>query len=109
MEDIFASLARLPTSKRNLRTFRLLFVLSVYFMIVMGLICTHRLANNQCVQMVTALILQLIQCIVAPPPVQGGTPHEDSILGGEESKTKKQVSFVSVYAFYVFIDMCLCT
>eukprot|EP00731_Ephydatia_muelleri_P018474 Em0011g514a len=65
MEDIFASLARLPTSKRNLRTFRL--------------------ANNQCVQMVTALILQLVQCIVVPP-VQDRLPcHED-----EESKTKKQ-------------------
>jgi cohesin loading factor subunit SCC2 len=47
LEDIFASLARLPTTKRNLRSFKL--------------------SNGTSVQMVTALILQLVQCIVSPP------------------------------------------
>ncbi|XP_068429605.1 nipped-B-like protein B isoform X2 [Clinocottus analis] len=52
LEEIFTSLARLPTSKRSLRNFRL---------------------NNDSekeplyIQMVTALVLQLIQCVVRLP------------------------------------------
>ena len=104
MEDIFASLARLPTSKRNLRTFRLKFLLHLssssanmqWFMIVRwSYLSSNRLANNQCVQMVTALILQLVQCIVAPP-LQGRTSsHEEGTSGGEESRTKKLVSSIN--------------
>ncbi|XP_033636427.1 nipped-B-like protein A [Asterias rubens] len=44
LEDIFASLARLPSSKKNLRNFRL--------------------NQDTNIQMVTALVLQLIQCVV---------------------------------------------
>ncbi|CAB4014647.1 nipped-B B isoform X1, partial [Paramuricea clavata] len=44
LEDIFASLARLPSSKRNLRS--------------------YRIQGDDYIQMVTALVLQLIQCSV---------------------------------------------
>merc|ERR1711874_444795 len=47
LEDIFASLARLPSSKRNLRN--------------------YRLNSDESIQMVTALALQLIQCVVKLP------------------------------------------
>ncbi|GAB1597401.1 nipped-B-like protein A [Argonauta hians] len=48
LEDIFASLARLPSTKRNLRN--------------------YRLNSEESIQMVTALALQLIQCVVKLPP-----------------------------------------
>jgi len=47
LEDLLASLARLPTSKRSLRNFRL--------------------NSEEYIQMVTALVLQLIQCVVQLP------------------------------------------
>uniref|UniRef100_A0A3Q3M6J1 Nipped-B protein n=1 Tax=Mastacembelus armatus TaxID=205130 RepID=A0A3Q3M6J1_9TELE len=53
LEEIFTSLARLPTSKRSLRNFRL----------------TSSDSDGEplCIQMVTALVLQLIQCVVQLP------------------------------------------
>ena len=47
LDDILASIARLPSSKRSLRTYRLN-------------MATH-------IQMLTALVLQLIQCTVVLP------------------------------------------
>ena len=47
LEDILSSLARLPSSKKNLRS--------------------YRLNVNENIQMVTALALQLIQCVVKLP------------------------------------------
>ena len=47
LDDILASIARLPSSKRSLRTYRLN-------------MATH-------IQMLTALVLQLIQCVVVLP------------------------------------------
>lgn len=44
LDDILASIARLPSSKRSLRT--------------------YRLNSEDCIQMLTALVLQLIQCVV---------------------------------------------
>ncbi|XP_019855038.1 PREDICTED: nipped-B-like protein isoform X1 [Amphimedon queenslandica] len=66
IEDIFASLGRLPTTKRNLRNFRL--------------------SNGQSIQMVTALLLQLVQCIVTPP---------DSKSSGEEENQDPKKSKVT--------------
>ncbi|KAL8600997.1 hypothetical protein ACOMHN_030654 [Nucella lapillus] len=54
LEDIFASLARLPSSKRNLRNFRL--------------------NSEESIQMVTALALQLIQCVVRLPSQDASSP-----------------------------------
>ncbi|XP_074642892.1 nipped-B-like protein A isoform X2 [Tubulanus polymorphus] len=63
IEDIFASLARLPSSKRNLRSFRL--------------------SSEESIQMVTALVLQLMQCVVQLPKI-------DQVKPGEEVDEKKE-------------------
>merc|ERR1711881_653004 len=47
LDDILASIARLPSSKRSLRT--------------------YRLDQDNHIQMLTALVLQLIQCVVTLP------------------------------------------
>lgn len=52
LEEIFTSLARLPTSKRSLRNFRL---------------SSDSDGEYVYIQMVTALVLQLIQCVVQLP------------------------------------------
>ncbi|XP_072030780.1 nipped-B-like protein A isoform X2 [Amphiura filiformis] len=57
LEDIFASLARLPSSKKNLRNFRL--------------------NTGEYIQMVTALVLQLIQCVVVLP-ADADEVHKDA-------------------------------
>ncbi|TKS84457.1 Nipped-B-like protein [Collichthys lucidus] len=53
LEEIFTSLARLPTSKRSLRNFRLN--------------SSDSVGEPLYIQMVTALVLQLIQCVVHLP------------------------------------------
>uniref|UniRef100_UPI0037E95CD1 nipped-B-like protein A isoform X3 n=1 Tax=Semicossyphus pulcher TaxID=241346 RepID=UPI0037E95CD1 len=53
LEEIFTSLARLPTSKRSLRNFRLN--------------SSDKDGEPMYIQMVTALVLQLIQCVVHLP------------------------------------------
>ncbi|KAL0979828.1 hypothetical protein UPYG_G00190320 [Umbra pygmaea] len=53
LEEIFTSLARLPTSKRSLRNFRLN--------------SSDKDGEPMHIQMVTALVLQLIQCVVHLP------------------------------------------
>lgn len=81
LEDIFASLTRLPTTKRKLRSFKL--------------------SNGQSIQMVTALILQLVQCIVVPPRpedrqerggAQGSAPSSrpDTPTGSESGEDSKK-------------------
>uniref|UniRef100_A0A1A8PFT7 Nipped-B protein n=1 Tax=Nothobranchius rachovii TaxID=451742 RepID=A0A1A8PFT7_9TELE len=65
LEDIFTSLAKLPTSKRNLRNFRLNSIDSD--------------GEPLYIQMVSALVLQLIQCIV----------HFPSEKEAEEGQNKK--------------------
>jgi cohesin loading factor subunit SCC2 len=64
LEDIFASLARLPSSKRNLRS--------------------YRLNSDESIQMVTALVLQLIQSVCILPTV------EQPIPGEEEAEVEKR-------------------
>ncbi|KAM9307263.1 nipped-B-like protein B isoform 2-T2 [Pholidichthys leucotaenia] len=53
LEEIFTSLARLPTSKRSLRNYRLN--------------TSDSDGDSMYIQMVTALVLQLIQCVVNLP------------------------------------------
>ncbi|KAG8234266.1 hypothetical protein J437_LFUL006511 [Ladona fulva] len=60
LDDILASIARLPSSKRSLRT--------------------YRLSSEENIQMLTALVLQLIQCVVSLP--------EKLVLDGKEGKEK---------------------
>uniref|UniRef100_A0A6Q2XUS5 Nipped-B protein n=1 Tax=Esox lucius TaxID=8010 RepID=A0A6Q2XUS5_ESOLU len=91
LEEIFTSLARLPTSKRSLRNFRL----------------------NSCdqdgeplyIQMVTALVLQLIQCVVHLP--NDGDALEDEydrkvdedllITNNYETAMRTAQNFLSVF------------
>ncbi|XP_070563594.1 nipped-B-like protein A [Ptychodera flava] len=82
LEDIFASLARLPSSKKNLRNFRL--------------------NSEENIQMVTALVLQLIQCIVTLPVEEGDdTPADDDDSDEETAPAKgdldKGVVIINLY------------
>uniref|UniRef100_H2ZDM6 Nipped-B protein n=1 Tax=Ciona savignyi TaxID=51511 RepID=H2ZDM6_CIOSA len=85
LEDIFQSLARLPTSKQNLRNYRY---------------PTPRKQNTglQYVQMVSALMLQMIQAIVhLPEPYQGELSEEQT---AKEESTQKQVDELQVINSY---------
>uniref|UniRef100_A0AAY4CG10 Nipped-B protein n=1 Tax=Denticeps clupeoides TaxID=299321 RepID=A0AAY4CG10_9TELE len=78
LEEIFTSLARLPTSKRSLRNFRYhrhtVRIPKMYSCLMW--MCTDRLNSSDVdgepvyIQMVTALVLQLIQCVVHLPSDQ---------------------------------------
>ncbi|KAL5016360.1 hypothetical protein ScPMuIL_005949 [Solemya velum] len=75
LEDIFASLARLPSSKRNLRN--------------------YRLNSEESIQMVTALALQLIQCVIKLPakdsePTPAPVEEEDKTTPKKKAKQKGQ-------------------
>ncbi|XP_033738813.1 nipped-B-like protein isoform X1 [Pecten maximus] len=78
LEDIFASLARLPSSKRNLRN--------------------YRLNSEESIQMVTALALQLIQCVIklpsqtnsGPEPLVEEEPAPSSSKRGHQNQKKKK-------------------
>lgn len=73
LDDILASIARLPSSKRSLRT--------------------YRLNSEDHIQMLTALVLQLIQCVVVLSdnilPQQKKSSQED-----EEKKEEKKPNYV---------------
>lgn len=58
LDDILASIARLPSTKRSLRT--------------------YRLNSEEQIQMLTALVLQLIQCVVALPNSFSSTKKDES-------------------------------
>ncbi|XP_076440937.1 nipped-B-like protein A isoform X2 [Babylonia areolata] len=78
LEDIFASLARLPSSKRNLRNFRL--------------------NSEESIQMVTALALQLIQCVVRLPSQDSSSPStEDQDPKRQQKADDKDVVIVTSY------------
>uniref|UniRef100_A0A8C7C7G4 Nipped-B protein n=1 Tax=Oncorhynchus kisutch TaxID=8019 RepID=A0A8C7C7G4_ONCKI len=108
LEEIFTSLARLPTSKRSLRNFRE--------------VCTNeytpwenkgsKSTNNSetdgepmYIQMVTALVLQLIQCVVHLPNDRDGMEDEyDSkvdqdllITNNYETAMRTAQNFLSVF------------
>ncbi|KAG2465755.1 NIPBL protein, partial [Polypterus senegalus] len=63
LEEIFTSLARLPTSKRSLRNFRLN--------------SSDVDGEPMYIQMVTALVLQLIQCVVHFPAQKDANSEEE--------------------------------
>uniref|UniRef100_A0ABD2WUA4 Nipped-B protein n=2 Tax=Trichogramma kaykai TaxID=54128 RepID=A0ABD2WUA4_9HYME len=65
LEDILASIARLPSSKRSLRT--------------------YKLSTDEHIQMLTALVLQLIQCVVVLP--ETGIRGTGEKLSKEEKET----------------------
>ncbi|XP_014208560.1 nipped-B-like protein [Copidosoma floridanum] len=70
LEDIIASIARLPSSKRSLRT--------------------YRLSTDEYIQMLTALVLQLIQCVVVLSDFTViPTRDNKKLLGVKEPEDKK--------------------
>ncbi|XP_034398577.1 nipped-B-like protein A isoform X1 [Cyclopterus lumpus] len=76
LEEIFTSLARLPTSKRSLRNFRLN--------------SSDQDGEPLYIQMVTALVLQLIQCVVH-------LPNDKDIFDEYESKVDQDVLITNSY------------
>lgn len=75
MDDILASIARLPSSKRSLRT--------------------YRLNSEEHIQMLTALVLQLIQCVVILPENFKNKSKETKDKEGEAAaKDKINVSIL---------------
>ncbi|XP_061757800.1 nipped-B-like protein A isoform X3 [Nerophis ophidion] len=76
LEEIFTSLARLPTSKRSLRNFRLN--------------SSDQDGEPMYIQMVTALVLQLIQCVVH-------LPNDKDTLDEHENKIDQDVLITNSY------------
>ncbi|KAM3842939.1 nipped-B-like protein B, partial [Diretmus argenteus] len=90
LEEIFTSLARLPTSKRSLRNFRLN--------------SSDRDGEPMYIQMVTALVLQLIQCVVHLPFDKDTLDEYDSkvdqdllITNSYETAMRTAQNFLSVF------------
>lgn len=82
LDDILASIARLPNSKRSLRT--------------------YRLNSDENIQMLTALVLQLIQCVVELPEELGLKEKSDKNNSGDKSgsnshnsKDSKEIEVIS--------------
>jgi hypothetical protein len=75
LDDILASIARLPSSKRSLRS--------------------YRLNSEEHIQMLTALVLQLIQCVVVLPErfqVEGTEKAQNEGKENEEENKDKLVN-----------------
>uniref|UniRef100_A0A672MT95 Nipped-B protein n=1 Tax=Sinocyclocheilus grahami TaxID=75366 RepID=A0A672MT95_SINGR len=90
LEEIFTSLARLPTSKRNLRNFRLN--------------SSDVDGEPMYIQMVTALVLQLIQCVVHLPSDKDFDDDNDRkvdkdvlITNSYETAMRTAQNFLSVF------------
>ncbi|XP_007244853.3 nipped-B-like protein B isoform X2 [Astyanax mexicanus] len=91
LEEIFTSLARLPTSKRSLRNFRLN--------------SSDVDGEPMYIQMVTALVLQLIQCVVHLPNDKDNTDDEYDkkvdqdvlITNSYETAMRTAQNFLSVF------------
>ncbi|XP_034956613.1 nipped-B-like protein isoform X3 [Zootoca vivipara] len=79
LEEIFTSLARLPTSKRSLRNFRLN--------------SSDTDGEPMYIQMVTALVLQLIQCVVHLPSGEKDSNSEEE----SNKKVDKDVLITNSY------------
>ncbi|XP_059401039.1 nipped-B-like protein B isoform X2 [Carassius carassius] len=90
LEEIFTSLARLPTSKRNLRNFRLN--------------SSDMDGEPMYIQMVTALVLQLIQCVVHLPSDKYSDDYNDRkvdqdvlVTNSYETAMRTAQNFLSVF------------
>ncbi|XP_055017345.1 nipped-B-like protein A isoform X2 [Boleophthalmus pectinirostris] len=90
LEEIFTSLARLPTSKRSLRNFRLN--------------SSDQDGEPLYIQMVTALVLQLIQCVVHLPndketfdEIDAKVDQDVLITNSYETAMRTAQNFLSVF------------
>eukprot|EP00090_Calanus_glacialis_P019633 TRINITY_DN3012_c0_g1_i1.p1 TRINITY_DN3012_c0_g1~~TRINITY_DN3012_c0_g1_i1.p1 ORF type:complete len:2150 (+),score=766.00 TRINITY_DN3012_c0_g1_i1:196-6645(+) len=71
LDDILASIARLPQTKRSLRT--------------------YRLNKSENIQMLTALVLQLIQCVIALPDKMGRPKEDPKKKKDEEANVEEEI------------------
>ncbi|KAG8456703.1 hypothetical protein GDO86_002475 [Hymenochirus boettgeri] len=91
LEELFTSLARLPTSKRSLRNFRLN--------------SSDDDGEAMYIQMVTALVLQLIQCVVHLPSDRDNSEEESNkkidqdvfITNSYETAMRTAQNFLSIF------------
>ncbi|XP_037228758.1 nipped-B-like protein isoform X3 [Falco biarmicus] len=93
LEEIFTSLARLPTSKRSLRNFRLN--------------SSDTDGEPMYIQMVTALVLQLIQCVVHLPSAEKDSNSDEEsnkkvdqdvlITNSYETAMRTAQNFLSIF------------
>ncbi|KAG8599041.1 hypothetical protein GDO81_002856 [Engystomops pustulosus] len=91
LEELFTSLARLPTSKRSLRNFRLN--------------SSDDDGEAMYIQMVTALVLQLIQCVVHLPSDRDNVEEESNkkidqdvfITNSYETAMRTAQNFLSIF------------
>ncbi|XP_068106831.1 nipped-B-like protein isoform X3 [Hyperolius riggenbachi] len=91
LEELFTSLARLPTSKRSLRNFRLN--------------SSDDDGEAMYIQMVTALVLQLIQCVVHLPTDRDHSEEESNkkidqdvfITNSYETAMRTAQNFLSIF------------
>lgn len=81
LDDILASIARLPSTKRSLRT--------------------YRLNSEEHIQMLTALVLQLIQCVVALPEKTSNKKDKEK---GEKDKHQKVSWLLNVKTCLVWMN-----
>ncbi|CAH2073941.1 unnamed protein product, partial [Iphiclides podalirius] len=78
LEDILASIARIPSSKHNLRSFQL--------------------SSDQHIQMLTALVLQLVQCVVTLPESMCKTQEKEKEHTDSDKKhVDKDLLIISKY------------
>lgn len=80
LDDILASIARIPSTKRNLRS--------------------YRLNSEQHIQMLTALVLQLIQCVVVLPDNLDKSDKDKPEKGDEQSTSKMSQVYLMLLFFY---------
>uniref|UniRef100_A0A673NE71 Nipped-B protein n=1 Tax=Sinocyclocheilus rhinocerous TaxID=307959 RepID=A0A673NE71_9TELE len=96
LEEIFTSLARLPTSKRNLRNFSMCIDYNLC-----RLNSSDVDGEPMYIQMVTALVLQLIQCVVHLPSDKDFDDDNDRkdvlITNSYETAMRTAQNFLSVF------------
>ncbi|KAF4533148.1 hypothetical protein B566_EDAN001690 [Ephemera danica] len=82
LDDILASIARLPSTKRSLRS--------------------YRLSSEENIQMLTALVLQLMQCVVALPDrlhhSSSSDAHSNSTQASENDKKTNNANNILFHA-----------
>ncbi|KAK9497633.1 hypothetical protein O3M35_004324 [Rhynocoris fuscipes] len=79
LDDILASMARLPSSKRSLRS--------------------YRLSSEEHIQMLTALVLQLVQCMVVLPENLANSQAEADVVIVSKFKTARTTASNFLYVF----------
>uniref|UniRef100_A0A665VA22 Nipped-B protein n=1 Tax=Echeneis naucrates TaxID=173247 RepID=A0A665VA22_ECHNA len=104
LEEIFTSLARLPTSKRSLRNFSFGHQVGRYIFMKPLLNSSDQDGEPMYIQMVTALVLQLIQCVVHLPSDKDTFEEYDTkvdqdvlITNSYETAMRTAQNFLSVF------------